>query len=40
MTFEGDSYPVPWSLLIYNPRFGGYEIRIADNAFRPAPQQT
>jgi len=28
--FETDHHPVPWSLLAYNPRFGGYELRIAE----------
>jgi sporulation protein YlmC with PRC-barrel domain len=27
--FETDDHPVPWSLLTYNPRFDGYELRIA-----------
>jgi hypothetical protein len=27
--FEADNHPVPWSLLRYNPRFDGYEVRIA-----------
>jgi hypothetical protein len=29
--FETDRHRVPWSLLAYNPRFDGYELRIADN---------
>jgi hypothetical protein len=28
--FDTDRYQVPWSLLAYNPRFSGYELRIAD----------
>ena len=28
--FETDHHRVPWSLLTYNPRFGGYELRIAN----------
>ena len=28
--FESDHHPVPWSLLAYNPRFDGYELRISD----------
>ncbi len=28
--FEADRHPVPWSLLAYNSRFDGYELRIAD----------
>lgn len=27
--FETDEHPVPWSLLRYNSRFGGYELKIA-----------
>jgi hypothetical protein len=27
--FETDRHRVPWSLLAYNPRFDGYELRIA-----------
>lgn len=27
--FENDGHPVPWSLLTYNPRFDGYELKIA-----------
>jgi hypothetical protein len=27
---EADLHPLPWSLLAYNPRFGGYELRIGD----------
>jgi hypothetical protein len=29
---EADQHPVPWSLLAYNPRFDGYELRIADRS--------
>jgi hypothetical protein len=28
--FETDHHPVPWSLLVYNPRFDGYELRVGD----------
>jgi hypothetical protein len=28
--FETDHHRVPWSLLAYNPRFDGYELRIAN----------
>ena len=28
--FDTDHHPVPWSLLAYNPRFDGYELRIAE----------
>jgi sporulation protein YlmC with PRC-barrel domain len=34
--FEADQHPVPWSLLTYNPRFEGYELRIAGGQ---APQR-
>jgi sporulation protein YlmC with PRC-barrel domain len=27
---EVDEHPVPWSLLAYNSRFNGYELRITD----------
>jgi hypothetical protein len=27
---EADEHPVPWSLLTYNSRFGGYELRVTD----------
>jgi hypothetical protein len=30
MGIEADEHPVPWSLLTYNSRFGGYELRVAD----------
>jgi sporulation protein YlmC with PRC-barrel domain len=30
IAFEADHHPVPWSLLAYNPRFEGYELRIAN----------
>ena len=30
MGIEADTHPVPWSLLAYNPRFDGYELRITD----------
>ena len=29
--FETNEYPVPWSLLRYNSRFGGYEVKIASS---------
>jgi len=28
--FETDHHRVPWSLLVYNSRFDGYELRIAN----------
>jgi len=33
-----DYYPVPWSLLTYNQRLGGYEIDIADEQLKAAPK--
>ncbi len=30
-------YPLPWSLLTYNPSLGGYEINVADEQLRGAP---
>jgi len=33
--FETDHHRVPWSLLAYNPRFGGYELRIANSRASP-----
>lgn len=27
---EADEHPVPWPLLTYNPRFGGYELGISE----------
>jgi len=29
--FNTDHHQVPWSLLTYNPRFDGYELRITDS---------
>ncbi len=28
--FGADQHPVPWRLLSYNSRFGGYELSVAD----------
>jgi hypothetical protein len=33
-----DYYPVPWSLLTYNERLGGYEVNITDQQLRGAPK--
>jgi hypothetical protein len=33
-----DYYPVPWSLLTYNERLGGYEVNIGDDQLRGAPK--
>jgi hypothetical protein len=33
---EAHQHTVPWPLLAYNSRFGGYELRVSDRrAFRP-----
>jgi PRC-barrel domain len=31
-------YPVPWSLLTYNERLGGYEVNITEQQLRGAPK--
>ena len=33
-----DYYPVPWSLLKYNERLGGYEVNITDQQLSGAPK--
>ena len=33
-----DHYPVPWSLLTYNERLGGYEVDITHEQFKAAPK--
>jgi sporulation protein YlmC with PRC-barrel domain len=30
VSFGANHTQIPWSLLVYNPRFEGYELRIAD----------
>jgi hypothetical protein len=35
-----DYYPLPWSLLTYNPRLGGYEVNITDAQLKSAPKFT
>jgi PRC-barrel domain len=32
-----DYYPLPWSLLRYNPRLDGYEVNISDQQLKAAP---
>ena len=32
-----DYYPLPWSLLTYNPQLGGYEVNVSENQLRGAP---
>jgi len=31
-------YPLPWSLLTYNPRLEGYEVNLSDAQLRGAPK--
>jgi hypothetical protein len=33
-----DYYPLPWSLLTYNPRLEGYEVNIGEEQLRGAPK--
>jgi len=33
-----ESYPLPWSLLAYNPKLGGYEVDISDDQLKDAPK--
>jgi len=33
-----DYYPIPWSLLTYNDRLGGYEVNITEDQLRGAPK--
>jgi len=33
-----DYYPLPWSLLRYNPTLGGYEVEITDQQLKNAPK--
>jgi sporulation protein YlmC with PRC-barrel domain len=33
-----DHYPLPWSLLTYNERLGGYEVNISEDQLRGAPR--
>src|SRR5215204_1445806 len=32
------AYPVPWSLLTYNERLGGYEVDVSDAQLKAAPK--
>jgi len=35
----GDAYyPIPWSLLTYNEKLGGYEVNITEDQLKGAPQ--
>lgn len=33
-----DRYPIPWSLLKYNERLGGYEVNVSEDQLRRAPK--
>jgi hypothetical protein len=33
-----DHYPIPWSLLKYNERLGGYEVSITEDQLKRAPK--
>src|SRR5450631_4750836 len=33
-----DYYPLPWSMLTYNPRLEGYEVNISDTQLKGAPK--
>jgi hypothetical protein len=33
-----DYYPLPWSLLTYNPKLGGYEVNVGEEQLRGAPK--
>jgi hypothetical protein len=33
-----DYYPLPWSMLTYNPRLEGYEVNITDTQLKGAPK--
>ncbi|HET7715888.1 MAG TPA: PRC-barrel domain-containing protein [Bauldia sp.] len=33
-----DSYPLPWSVLTYNTRLGGYEVNVTDEQLKGAPK--
>ena len=33
-----DYYPLPWSMLTYNPRLEGYEVNISDAQLKGAPK--
>ena len=33
-----DYYPLPWSLLTYNPRLDGYEVNVSEQQLKGAPK--
>jgi hypothetical protein len=38
MGFGEDYYPLPWSLLTYNPLLEGYEVNISEQQLKGAPR--
>jgi hypothetical protein len=32
-----EAYPLPWSVLTYNPSLGGYEVNVSDEQLKSAP---
>jgi hypothetical protein len=38
MGFGEDYYPLPWSLLTYNPQLEGYEVNIGQEQLKGAPK--
>lgn len=33
-----DSYPLPWSVLTYNTKLGGYEVNVTEDQLKGAPK--
>ncbi len=33
-----DHYPIPWSLLVYNEKLGGYEVNLSEAQLKGAPK--
>ena len=33
-----ESYPLPWSVLTYNPKLGGYEVNLTEEQLESAPK--
>ena len=33
-----DYHPLPWSLLTYNPKLGGYEVNVSEDQLKAAPK--
>ncbi len=38
MGIDEDDYPLPWSLLTYNPRLEGYEVNVGEQQIKGAPK--